>query len=39
MNGEWEVELVSALIEAIEREGSSEDVGGLSFPFPPPCTS
>jgi hypothetical protein len=28
---EWEVEMVSAVVEAIEREGSSEDVGGCQL--------
>jgi len=30
-DGEWEVEMVSAVVEAIEREESSEQVGEVFF--------
>jgi hypothetical protein len=29
LDGEWEVELASAIVEAIQRELNSEDVGTL----------
>jgi desumoylating isopeptidase 1 len=32
-DGEWEVEMVSAVVEAIERETNSEDVGGWTLSF------